>query len=63
YRTQFASTLTMALGVALINRLLWNFSAEEAESQLQTAINWGRYAELYAYDEDSGNLFVEAAPS
>ena len=37
------------------------FSAEEAESQLETAIDWGRYAELFAYDEDTGNLFLEAA--
>jgi NitT/TauT family transport system ATP-binding protein len=35
------------------------FSAEEAEDQLETAIDWGRYAELFAYDEDSGNLFLE----
>src|ERR1700720_3927344 len=27
-----------------------HFSAEEAEAQLQTAIHWGRYAEVFDYD-------------
>lgn len=36
------------------------FSDEEAEQQLDTIIDWGRYAELFAYDEDSGELFLEA---
>ncbi len=35
------------------------FSPEEAENQIETAIDWGRYAELFAYDEDSGNLYLE----
>ena len=39
------------------------FSADEAESQLDTAIDWGRYAEIFAYDEDSGNLFLESEPA
>lgn len=29
-----------------------HFSEEEAQSQLQTAINWGRYAELFSFQDD-----------
>jgi NitT/TauT family transport system ATP-binding protein len=35
------------------------FSAEEARSQLDTAIDWGRYAELYSYDSDDEELALE----
>jgi NitT/TauT family transport system ATP-binding protein len=35
------------------------FSATEARSQLETAIDWGRYAELYDYDRDDGELTLE----
>ncbi|MBV8885386.1 MAG: nitrate/sulfonate/bicarbonate ABC transporter ATP-binding protein [Chroococcidiopsidaceae cyanobacterium CP_BM_RX_35] len=35
------------------------FSAQEAQQQLQTAIDWGRYAELFSYDEPSGEIFLE----
>ena len=27
--------------------------------QLDTAIDWGRFAELFAYDDDSGELYLE----
>jgi NitT/TauT family transport system ATP-binding protein len=37
------------------------FSAEEARRQLQTAIDWGRYGELYDYDADDGELTLEPA--
>lgn len=36
-----------------------HFSPEEAERQLKTAIDWGRYAEIYGYDEPSGQIFLE----
>jgi NitT/TauT family transport system ATP-binding protein len=39
-----------------------HFSAEEARRQLTVLINWGRYAEVYAYDDASGFLYLEAAP-
>lgn len=29
-----------------------HFSEEEAQAQLQTAINWGRYAELFSFQDD-----------
>jgi NitT/TauT family transport system ATP-binding protein len=35
------------------------FSAGEARSQLDTAIDWGRYAELYDYDIDDEELTLE----
>jgi NitT/TauT family transport system ATP-binding protein len=35
------------------------FHEEEAERQLDTAIDWGRYAELLAYDDSSQILFLE----
>jgi NitT/TauT family transport system ATP-binding protein len=34
-------------------------SEEEAQRVLETVINWGRYAELFAYDYDSGSLSLE----
>ncbi len=36
-----------------------NLGREEAETQLDTLISWGRYAELFAYDEDSKLLYLE----
>lgn len=38
-----------------------HFSPPEAKLQLETAIDWGRYAELYSYDEPSGQIFLEQA--
>ena len=35
------------------------FSEDEAEAQLETAIDWGRYAELFSYDHDSRELYLE----
>ena len=35
------------------------FSESEAERVLRTVIEWGRYAELYAYDYNSGVLSLE----
>jgi NitT/TauT family transport system ATP-binding protein len=33
-----------------------HFTEPEVEKQLETAINWGRYAEIFTYDPESGNL-------
>ncbi|MEH2435040.1 MAG: nitrate/sulfonate/bicarbonate ABC transporter ATP-binding protein [Nostoc sp.] len=38
-----------------------HFSPEEAERQLKSAVDWGRYAEIYGYDEPSGQIFLEQA--
>ncbi|MRH92237.1 ATP-binding cassette domain-containing protein [Nocardia sp. SYP-A9097] len=35
------------------------FSAEDARRQLELAIDWGRYGELYDYDTDSGRLTAD----
>ncbi len=34
------------------------FSPEEAQRQLDTAIHWGRYAEIFDYDSASGRLIL-----
>ena len=36
-----------------------HFTTEEARKQLEIAIEWGRYAELFAYDYDAGDLYIE----
>jgi len=36
-----------------------HFTPEESWNQLETAIDWGRYAELFAYDYDAGELYLE----
>ncbi len=36
-----------------------HFSAEEARRQLATAIDWGRYAELFGFEDDTDELFLE----
>lgn len=35
------------------------FSEEEAKRQLETAVDWGRYAELFAYDDRRAAIFLE----
>jgi NitT/TauT family transport system ATP-binding protein len=37
-----------------------DLSEENARRQLEIAIDWGRYAELFDYDADSGNLVLTA---
>jgi NitT/TauT family transport system ATP-binding protein len=39
-----------------------HFTEEEAWRQLETAVDWGRYAELFAYDEQAGQLYLEDEP-
>ncbi|HZP22168.1 MAG TPA: nitrate/sulfonate/bicarbonate ABC transporter ATP-binding protein [Terriglobales bacterium] len=34
-----------------------HFSAGEMERQFETVLNWGRYAEIFDYDSESGRLF------
>ena len=43
----------------ILERLAEFFSPDEAERQFQTAIDWARYAELFAYDAESGLLYLE----
>jgi len=41
-----------------------HFSEEETVRQLETAINWGRYAELFDHDSERKRFFIpeEMAP-
>jgi NitT/TauT family transport system ATP-binding protein len=45
---------------AILTELESYFGTEEAERQLDTAIDWGRYAELFAYDDQEGVFYREA---
>jgi NitT/TauT family transport system ATP-binding protein len=49
-------TLRIGFFVDILRR---GFSLGEARSQLDTAIDWGRYAELYDYDSDDEELTLE----
>jgi NitT/TauT family transport system ATP-binding protein len=40
-----------------------HFGEEEAQAQLETAINWGRYAELFTFHEDRGVFRLEEEES
>ena len=35
-----------------------HFSEDEVKQQLQTALHWGRYAEIFDYDSKTGRLFL-----
>lgn len=37
-----------------------HFSEDEVKQQLDTALNWGRYAEIFDYDSQTGKLFLTA---
>jgi NitT/TauT family transport system ATP-binding protein len=43
----------------LLARLEETFSPVEAQRQLDTAIDWARYAELFGYDDDKGEFYLE----
>jgi NitT/TauT family transport system ATP-binding protein len=60
--------LTAMLQAADKQQLTWevvqaalelDFPPQEAGKQLETIINWGRYAELLAYDDDSEAIYLE----
>jgi NitT/TauT family transport system ATP-binding protein len=40
-----------------------DFTPDEATHQVEVAINWGRYAELLAYDDTSETLYLETGPA
>jgi NitT/TauT family transport system ATP-binding protein len=44
---------------SLLEQLQEHFSEPEARRQLDTAIDWGRYAEVFAYDDNTGELYLE----
>ncbi|MEY9871499.1 NitT/TauT family transport system ATP-binding protein [Streptacidiphilus sp. MAP12-33] len=49
-------TVREALFLDLLRR---GFSAEQARNQLETAIDWGRYGELFDYDHDDAEFTLE----
>jgi len=40
-----------------------DFPPDEAEKQVEIAVNWGRYAELFSYDNDKATISLEEAPA
>jgi len=54
----FAALLALLFG--LLRR---GFSADEARRQLDIAIEWGRYGELFEYDAETGQLVLGSDPA
>lgn len=46
-----------------LSLLKTHFDEEEAQAQLNTAINWGRYAELFTFNENRGIFRLEETES
>jgi len=40
-----------------------HFAEDEVQRQFETALNWGRYAEIFDYDRESGKLMQSEPPS
>jgi NitT/TauT family transport system ATP-binding protein len=40
-----------------------HFSQDEVQRQLETAMNWGRYAEIFDYDSETGRLVLAEPPA
>jgi len=40
-----------------------HFSEEEAQKQIETALHWGRYGEIFTYDSESDRLLLQAETS
>jgi NitT/TauT family transport system ATP-binding protein len=40
-----------------------HFAEDEVQRQFETAMNWGRYAEIFDYDRESGRLIQAEAPT
>jgi NitT/TauT family transport system ATP-binding protein len=38
-----------------------HFTEPEVEKQIETALSWGRYAEIFSYDAESYNLRLHQA--
>jgi NitT/TauT family transport system ATP-binding protein len=43
----------------VLDDLEHSFSSEEARRQFETVVDWGRYAELFAYDDNAGELTLD----
>jgi NitT/TauT family transport system ATP-binding protein len=52
------------LGAGVVKTALQlDFPPQEAERQLDTIINWGRYAEILAYDDGNETMYLEQGAS
>ena len=40
-----------------------HFAEDEVQRQFETAVNWGRYAEIFDYDREQGRLVQTEAPA
>jgi NitT/TauT family transport system ATP-binding protein len=40
-----------------------HFAEDEVQRQFETAVNWGRYAEIFDYDREKGRLFQTETPA
>jgi NitT/TauT family transport system ATP-binding protein len=38
------------------------FSEEEVQRQIETALNWGRYGDIFAYDPERQRLLLNQTP-
>lgn len=54
-----AKTHTLPQELIFDTVLLKHFSPEEARRQLEVAIEWGRFAELFGYEALTGTLFLD----
>jgi NitT/TauT family transport system ATP-binding protein len=43
----------------IIDDLEQSFSTEEARRQFETVVDWGRYAELFSYDDQAGEFRLD----
>ncbi len=59
YASLTASPKQRISGEFFLELLQPYFTQNEAQRQLDTAIAWGRYAELFVYDEPSGEIYIE----
>ncbi len=44
---------------AYLSRVLKGMYSREAEALLHTIVDWGRYAELIGYNEDTGEIYLD----
>ena len=42
----------------IVTQLESSFSPQEAERQIDTAVDWARYSELFDYDPDAKEFFL-----
>jgi NitT/TauT family transport system ATP-binding protein len=43
----------------ILDELRHSFTGEEAQRQFETAVEWGRYAEAFTYDDTSGEIRLD----